>query len=78
MIGQFSTTIPKRKLLAITALLFIAVMALYAPALKHPFITLDDNQYVTFKAHTRAGLSPGSPIWPIAKFMVLTPLAIIS
>ncbi|NOS72139.1 MAG: tetratricopeptide repeat protein [Verrucomicrobia bacterium] len=41
----------------------IITLALYLPALRHDFLTYDDQQYVTENSHVRDGLSSRSLAW---------------
>jgi len=43
--------------LLLCGLLFLAVAAVFMPAVTHPFITYDDPVYVTGNAHVKGGLS---------------------
>src|SRR5436305_1424100 len=53
----------RRQVRSIASALFLAIAALYAPALRDQFIALDDNQYVTFNAHVQAGISLSGIKW---------------
>lgn len=44
-------------------LLLIGTLALYSPVGSHPYILLDDQQYVTLNPHVTSGLSQTNTLW---------------
>jgi protein O-mannosyl-transferase len=57
-----------RRTLLLGALLFLTVLGIYLPALRHDFITYDDNAYVTANPHVQAGLTRESVQWAWSSF----------
>jgi len=56
-IESFMRSSPQKRNLAICLSLAVATLALYSPALRHPFIfNYDDDVYVLNNAHVKAGL----------------------
>ncbi len=56
-IESFVLASPQKRNLAICLLLAVATLALYSPAIRHPFIfNYDDDVYVLNNAHVKAGL----------------------
>lgn len=60
--------LPGWGLAVVLALLFAGAFALYSPALHHPFIDLDDPQYVTENPHLAGGLTPAAVAWAFSSF----------
>jgi tetratricopeptide (TPR) repeat protein len=59
-----SSVLPAKKLnLALCLLLAGITIALYSPVIGHPFIVLDDNDYVTGNLHIHGGLSWRTIAW---------------
>jgi Flp pilus assembly protein TadD len=48
---------------AIAFLLAVATLAVYAPVLRHGFISYDDPDYVTSNPQVAAGLTPAGALW---------------
>jgi len=63
-IESFMLASPEKRNLAICLLLAVATLALYSPAIGHPFIfNYDDDVYVLNNAHVKAGLQ-----WPTIRW----------
>jgi tetratricopeptide (TPR) repeat protein len=58
----------RHTLLLLGALLFAATLLLYAPALSHQFINLDDNHYVTDNLYVTGGLTAENIHWAFHTF----------
>ncbi len=56
-------TVPKRQILVISALLILAVLAVFWQAREFGFVQLDDNTYVTQNPHLRSGLTAEGIRW---------------
>ena len=62
-------TAPRQKLFILICLvLALGTVALYWPVTRHPFITLDDQQYVTQNSHVQSGLTWGGVKWAFSNF----------
>ena len=57
-----------RLFLLICLVLALGTVALYWPVTRHPFITLDDQQYVTQNSHVQSGLTWGGVKWAFSNF----------
>jgi tetratricopeptide (TPR) repeat protein len=65
-IEGFVLASPQKRNLAICLLLAVATLALYSPAIGHPFIfNYDDDVYVTNNAHVKAGLQWQTIRWAL-------------
>ena len=53
---------------AICVFLLIAVAAVFGQTLRHDFVNLDDDQYVTENQHVIDGLSPAGIAWAFSSF----------
>jgi protein O-mannosyl-transferase len=58
----------RRKLPLLAALLFVATLLLYAPALSHRFVNLDDNHYVSDNLRVTGGLTAENVYWAFHTF----------
>jgi tetratricopeptide (TPR) repeat protein len=54
---------PGRRSVIVSLVLILAVLALYNPASRHPFVNFDDDGYITNNPHVRAGLSWDTVRW---------------
>ena len=52
----------------ICLVLALGTVALYWPVTRHPFITLDDQQYVTQNSHVQSGLTWAGVKWAFSNF----------
>ena len=57
-----------RRVLLAAFLLVVATVALYFPVAHHPFLNLDDNQYVTANSHIQNGLSWDTVQWAFGSY----------
>ena len=57
-----------RLFLLICLVLALGTVALYWPVTRHPFITLDDQQYVTQNSHVQSGLTWAGVKWAFSNF----------
>ncbi|HSY66691.1 MAG TPA: tetratricopeptide repeat protein [Terriglobales bacterium] len=65
-IESFVLASPQKRNLAICLLLAVATLALYSPAIRHPFIfNYDDDVYVLNNAHVKAGLHWQTIRWAV-------------
>lgn len=65
-IESFLLASPQKRNLAICLLLAVATLALYSPAIRHPFIfNYDDDVYVLNNAHVKAGLHWQTIRWAV-------------
>ena len=46
----------------------VVTLALYYPALHHPFVNYDDDGYVTDNVHVKAGLAWGTIVWAFTTY----------
>lgn len=58
----------RKATLTLAALIFLATAAVFGPIVGHPFITIDDPQYISENPQVRAGLSPASIAWAFTTF----------
>jgi len=61
--GVSSVPWPVRWRVAIALLLAVATLATYGPAVRHDFVSIDDDIYVTENVHVRQGLSLANLRW---------------
>jgi hypothetical protein len=52
-----------RRSIIVAALLVAATLVVYLPVIHHPFLNLDDNQYVTDNPHVHAGFTWATVVW---------------
>ena len=52
--GPFTN--PRQRTVVLCLLLVVATLALYNPVSRYPFLTFDDQRYVTENWHVQAGL----------------------
>lgn len=57
-----------RRQLAASVLLGLAVVAVFAPLVWHPFLELDDDSYVTSNPHVSSGLGWDNFVWAFTAF----------
>ena len=57
-----------KRILLLGLLLVLATVALYFPVAHHPFLNLDDNQYVTANPHVQNGLSWETVQWAFTSY----------
>ena len=57
-----------KRILLFGLLLAVATTALYLPVSHHPFLNLDDNQYVTTNPHVQDGLSWDTVHWAFTSY----------
>ena len=60
-----------RTLAVVTLLLALATLALYFPVIHHPFLNLDDNQYVTENPYIQDGLTWSTVTWAFTSYDAL-------
>src|SRR5213083_2299949 len=58
-----SSFIADRRPIVISALLVLAIIAIYAQCIHHPFLRLDDPDYVLENDHVNSGLSLSNIAW---------------
>lgn len=54
---------PEKRTVVLSLALILAVLALYNPASRHPFVNFDDDGYVTNNSHVRTGLGWDTMKW---------------
>ncbi len=59
---------PGKRSLLLGLLLILVTIALYYPAIKHPFVNYDDNVYVTDNAHVQNGLTWDTVTWAFVTY----------
>ena len=57
-----------KRILLLALLLALATIAVYLPVAHHPFLNLDDNQYVTANPHIQNGLSWDAVQWAFTSY----------
>ena len=57
-----------KRILLLGLLLAVATTALYLPVSHHPFLNLDDNQYITANPHVQNGLSWDTVHWAFTSY----------
>ena len=57
-----------KRILLLGLLLALATIAVYLPVAHHPFLNLDDNQYVTANPHMQNGLSWDTVQWAFTSY----------
>ena len=56
---------PEKRNVVVCLLLAVIVLALYNPAMRHPFVNYDDDRYVTENPHIRQGLTWDTFVWSL-------------
>ena len=64
--GRFAR--PAKKILVLSLFLVVATVALYYPAIHHPFVNYDDDAYVTENVHVQAGLNWDTVEWAFTSY----------
>ena len=59
---------PAKRTLLLSLVLVVVTLALYYPALHHPFVNYDDDGYVTDNVHVKAGLAWGTIVWAFTTY----------
>src|SRR5271166_4090725 len=61
----------RTRVLIIAALLAASAASVYLPVVHHPFLNLDDNQYVSENPHVQDGLSWTTVAWAFTSYEAL-------
>ena len=64
--GRFAR--PAKKILVLSLFLVVATVALYYPAIHHPFVNYDDDGYVTENVHVQTGLNWDMVEWAFTSY----------
>ena len=59
---------PAKRTLLLGLVLIVATLALYYPAIHHPFVNYDDDGYVTENVHVKAGLTWETVEWAFTSY----------
>jgi tetratricopeptide (TPR) repeat protein len=64
--GRFAR--PAKRILVLSLFLVVATVALYYPAIHHPFVNYDDDGYVTENVHVQTGLNWDMVEWAFTSY----------